>query len=288
MDAAKMSAIYDRLLSLKIDLNFNDVPTPAYIQDRLILCNEYQRVIEKFFIEVTRDLSKSDRLFRAEKLNIEVLKRQTLTNNERVKKLPTGKEREAAVDELLEPQYKNLLNLENESCSLHDLLSAVKAVQMNIKATNSDIKTLVKIMEQQIGRLNIGAVTDPEVRAFNKELAELDRMEEEMTAEDVESSEENQESEETPVSAGDPESVEVQGSDDVSGGVPVSGDNSTSPEGGGLDASEDSLIASFLEDDTASPTEDNQVSPEDESVAPKEEESEDVAVEGANRSEPRP
>jgi hypothetical protein len=97
----------------------------------------------------------------------------------------------------------------------------------------------------------------------------------------VESSEENQESEETPVSEVDPESVEVQGSDGVSGGEPVSEDNSTSPEGGGLDASEDSLIASFLEDDTASPTEDNQVSPEDETVPPKEEESVDVAVEGA-------
>lgn len=189
MDSKRLAAIYDNLLKLNMDINFKDTPTPAYIQEKVIQCNEYQRKVEKYFVEATRDFSQYERRFRTEKLNVEILRRQTLTNNEKIKKLPTGKEREAAVDELLEPQHKKLLELENAVNSHKDLLSAVRAVQASLKSTNSDIKTLVRLMEQIINRLNVGSTDDPDVRELKKTLSEIDDSEiEDVTIDDVESS----------------------------------------------------------------------------------------------------
>lgn len=188
-------SIYDKLLKLKIDLDLESIPVPSYIQEKIIQCNEYQRRVERYFIEVTQFLSVKERMFRIEKLNIDMLRRQVLINNESIKKLPTGKEREAAVDEFLEDKYQELLKLENTVCALKDILSAVKTVQSNLKATNADIKVLVRVMEQQINRLNMGHPEDPEIKKLRKTFSELDAyeksleedLEEEIDTEDVES-----------------------------------------------------------------------------------------------------
>jgi len=188
------SKVYNELMKLEIIIDFNKIPTPAYIQSLIIECNGYQRKVEKYFIQTTQELSNHDRMLRVEKLNLETKKRHYLINNEKIKKLPTGKEREAAVDELLEDDYNIFLNLENKVASLKDLLSAIKMVQTNLKGTNSDIKTLVRVMEQQISRLNIGSPEDPDIAELSNRLANIDKLDEElnseMTEEDVSSAEE--------------------------------------------------------------------------------------------------
>lgn len=234
VDKAK---IYDDLLKLSIDLNFEDIPTPSYIQDKILDCNSYQRKVEKYSIEVTRELSSMERLYRCESLNIEVKKRQTLTNNEKIKRIPTGKEREAAVDELLEQDYQRLLDLENDVCALKDIASCIKTVQTNLKSTNSDIRVLERVMEQQINRLNIGSKDDPEIRNLNKALSELNRLEEEMTMDDVESSTESVQPEE---SGDEPASENPRASSEESG-----------QDTPAAEVDSDEGISSFLVDDSS-------------------------------------
>lgn len=188
MDIKRHSAIYDELLKLNITLNFQDTPTPAYIQEKIIECNQFQVKTERFFIEVTRDLATAERMFKTDKLDFEMLKRSTLINNEKIKKIPTGKEREAAVDEFLESNHKSLLKLENDVNDLQSILSAIKQKQATLKSTNADIKSLAKLMEQQINRLNIGHPDDPDVKELAATFSEIDKLEEEIELEDVESS----------------------------------------------------------------------------------------------------
>lgn len=212
MELKRLSFIYDELLKLHIELNFQDVPTPAYIQERLIQCNEYQIKVERFFIEVTRDLSNASRMFKTEKMDLESLRRQTLLNNEKIKKLPTGKERESAADELLETNIRNILKLENEMDGLTSLLSAVKQKQTTLKGVNADIKTLVRIMEQQINRLNVGHPDDPDVKGLAKTFSDIDKIEEELELDGVESSMEipQSESSEELINSDDSVSVELE------------------------------------------------------------------------------
>jgi len=185
------SVIYDDLLKVNVGLDFENVPTPKYLQDKIFECSRATHMVEKHTIEVTRELSKRDKEYRLEKAKIEIKKRETLTSNESVKNRPTGKEREAAADELLEDDYDRLLTLENDVNEYKNLLTAVKLVQQNLKGTNSDIKSLMRLMEQQINRLNVGLPDDPEMASLNKTFGEIEEMEnEEMTLDDVESSEE--------------------------------------------------------------------------------------------------
>jgi hypothetical protein len=197
MDVKRHSHIYDDLLKFNIELNFQDVPTPSYIQELLIKGNSYQLKVERHFIEVTRDLAIAERMFSTERLNLDMLTKNTLTNNEKIKKIPTGKEREAAVAELLEVNHRDLLKLENDVNDLKSILSAIRQKQSTLKSTNADVKSLQKLMEQQVNRLNIGHPDDPDVKELSQAFSEIDKLEEEFDVDEVESSVEISQSEDS-------------------------------------------------------------------------------------------
>jgi hypothetical protein len=266
VDKAK---IYNDLLSLKITLNFEDIPSPAYIQDRIFECNEQSRKVEKHCIQIKQEYSEAKRHYKLEKFNFDARKRQALTNNEKIKKLPTGKEREAAVEELFEDDLRKLVDLENEVNSLKDLLEAIEMVQNNIKSTSTDIRMLARVMEQQINRLNIGTKEDPEMASINAMYSNLDKqmkedLDKEMNLDDVESSTETM-----PDASGDelesgtpitvsldedgqdaPDSTESESGDESDAGehsqsTPVDGQETEEGKEDGADA-----LDSFLVDDS--------------------------------------
>jgi hypothetical protein len=212
MDTKRHSHIYDDLLKLNIELNFQDIPTPSYIQELIIKGNSYQLKVERFFIEVVRDLSIAERMLSTEKLNLDMLTKNTLTNNEKIKKIPTGKEREAAVAELLEDNHRELLKLENDVNDLKSILSAIRQKQGTLKSTNADVKSLQKLMEQQVNRLNIGHPDDPDVKELSQAFSEIDKLEEEFEIDEVESSVEISQSEDSE-EVTEEESVEFDVSD---------------------------------------------------------------------------
>jgi hypothetical protein len=222
MDVKRHNHIYDDLLKLDIQLNFQDVPAPSYIQELIIKCNTYQLRVERYFIEVTRDLAVTERMYTTEKLDLDMLTRNTLTNNEKIKKIPTGKEREAAVGEMLEDNHRNLLKLENDVNDLKSILSAIRQKQGTLKSTNNDIKSLQKLMEQQINRLNIGHPDDPEIRHMSDGFKELDELEKEFELDEVESSVEISQSDESKGVVED-DSVEFSVPDDLGESVAQEG-----------------------------------------------------------------
>jgi len=226
MDVKRHSHIYDDLLNLNIELNFQDVPAPSYIQEMIIKCNTYQLKVERYFIEITRDLAVTERMYTTEKLDLDMLTRNTLTNNEKIKKIPTGKEREAAVGEMLEDNHRNLLKLENDVNDLKSILSAIRQKQSTLKSTNNDVKSLQKLMEQQINRLNIGHPDDPEIKHMSDAFKEIDKLEKEFELDEVESSVEVSQSEESEGVIED-ESVEFDVPDDLGESVAQEGSDTS-------------------------------------------------------------
>lgn len=183
-------SIYDQLLGLKIDLNFDDIPTPAYLQDKILECSDALRSIEKRMIEVTRELSTKEKDLKLEQSRLEIKHRSLLVNDPAIKKLPTGKERESAADGILEKEHAAVLALSNDVMELQNLLSSIRLVHQNLRMTNSDIRVLMRIMEQQVYKLNIGSKNDKEVRDLAASLSEVEQLEDELTPDDVESSSE--------------------------------------------------------------------------------------------------
>lgn len=180
--------IYDQLMKLSVELDFEQIATPTYLQEKIIDCNDSMRVVEKSMIEITRELSSKEKDLKVEKMRLEVRRRTLLVNDPQIKKLPTGKEREAATDETLQKDHETILVLENDVLELQHLLSSIKLVNQNLKTTNSDIRTLMRIMEQQITRLNVGTKDDKEIKDLVSSLDEVEQIEDEMTLDDVESS----------------------------------------------------------------------------------------------------
>lgn len=189
------ASIYDELLRVKISLDFQDIPTPAYLQEKILECSGCTRLVEKRIIEVTRELSMKERDFRLEKVRLEVKKRGILVNDPVIKKLPTGKEREAAADEILQKDHERVQELENDVLELQNLLSAIRLVHQNLRTTNSDIRVLMRIMEQQVLKLNVGTKSDEEVKHLVAGLSDVEKLEDELTLDDVQSSTETVEPE---------------------------------------------------------------------------------------------
>lgn len=186
-DKDLIEKIYNDLLSMKIELDISNVPTPAYIQSKIIDCSDQQRKVEKYFLQIKRSTTLLEKRFRIKKVEIEVKKRDILTNNSQAKKIPTVKEREAYADGLLEDNISELLDLENDMNEHKSLLDSINLVLRNLKGTNSDIKSLVRIMEQQINRLNVGTHEDPEVSDLARGLEDLDSLEDEIDLDDADS-----------------------------------------------------------------------------------------------------
>jgi hypothetical protein len=220
-DKTMIEKIYSDLLNMKIELDIKSIPTPAYIQGKIIRCNDLQRKVEKYFIKIKRKTTMLEKNFRIKKVEIDVKKRDILTNNSKVKSIPTVKEREAFADGILEDAYQELLDLENDLNEHKALLDSIKLVERNLKGTNSDIKSLVKIMEQQISRLNVGTDGDPEVSDMVKGLDDLDGLEDEIDIDDVEDSSDYTTSEEdvvppTPAEDDNDIEIDIEETEDIS------------------------------------------------------------------------
>jgi hypothetical protein len=174
------SYIYDELLKLDVNISYEDIPNPRYLQEKIIQCNRFIAKTERFSIEINRALSTSEKAYKTEKLNLEMLRRNTLTNDIVIQKFPTGKEREAAVDEKLENNYKELLKLENTVNDLKAIQSSIKLKITTLRLANTDIKQLMKLMDQQINRLNIGHPDDPDMKDLTNTYKEIDDLEKEI------------------------------------------------------------------------------------------------------------
>jgi len=234
MSSVDIAAIYEELLAIKVDLDFDEDPRPSTLQEKILECNSAMRKVEKRMIEVTREYASRDKSLKIEQSRVDIKKRGILLNDSDIKKLPTGKERESAADELLESDHKKILDLSNDVAALQNLQSSIKLVQQNMRTTNSDIRMLIRIMEQQISRLNIGTKDDKEVRDLMDGLSEVEDLEGEMTLDDVESSIEGE------------EAVQPDGSTDE--GTTNQTDTPSDGEGSGTDDELDSLDSFITED----------------------------------------
>jgi len=197
----------DQLLNdlpkLQVILNFDGAPDYGKLQERLIVCDNFQRKIVNYLNQIEPELSAAQNSFRNEQFSVSSKKRDIKTNNSYVKSLPTGKERDEAAESILEDDYRQLLVLENEINTLTTIKGSLTTTLKKLKGTEQNIKLLKTIADQQVSKLNVGTVLDPQVAEMNRNLAALSELDRQMHlveeigfADDVEGSTETVESEE--------------------------------------------------------------------------------------------
>jgi hypothetical protein len=213
--------ILRELTKFQVILEFDGAPDYGKLQSTLILCDNHQRKIVNYLNQVEPELSAAQNTLRNETFQIETKKRDIKTNNARVKSLPTGKERDEAAESLIEDDLKRKLVLENEINTLSAIKGSLMTTLKKLKGTEQNIKLLKTIADQQVTKLNVGTVSDPQVSELNKNLAELSALDKEISlkdeignTDDVENSSDIVEEAELP--EGDEESISEENTMEVS------------------------------------------------------------------------
>jgi hypothetical protein len=168
------------LLKFQTDCHLNDlnvtIPDPRKIQTKLIECYDYQRKTSIYYNQIRPVITAMKNQLEIEKFNLNVKRRDILTNVDKVKDMPSAKERELATEALLEVENKILLELQNQINVYEDLFDAANMTLKQLKSAEQDVKLLIRVMENQLDKLNVGTVDDTEIKGLTQNLSDLDKM----------------------------------------------------------------------------------------------------------------
>lgn len=173
MEAEYRNKIYDRLLSIKLDIEMQSFPNPQYINEKIGQCHAFIDEVERFSIETSKDISIQQQALNNAEADYEVKLEDLLINNGEIKSLPSIRDREAKANSLLKDELRDIHRYENVLTELNNLLKAINLKNRNLGRTNTDIRLMVRIMESQI-KLGVAPETDTVVKSL---LDEMDKAE---------------------------------------------------------------------------------------------------------------
>jgi len=178
MEQEKKNNIYDRLLEIKIRIEFQDIPSPHYINEKIGECHLFIEEVERYSIEISKEISVLSQAFNNAVSEYEYKKEQ-LFETEDIKNLPSIKDRESRADSRLKVERSKILYYKNELTDLNNLLKQLNLKIRNLNRVNADIKMQIRILEAQIkmGGQGTNDVTRSLVAEMNKGISVEDMFE---------------------------------------------------------------------------------------------------------------
>jgi len=192
--ALDLDKIASELSTLFVAVTDQDANDYKRLQKKLIVCNANQDVVVRYLTSIEPMVAKQENAINTQKFVLNARKQDIKTNTAKVKNMPTGKERDEAAEELLHKDYQQMINMENNLNDLRTAKNALVTTLRKLKTTEQNIKLLKSMLDEQVSKLNVGAVGDPDVADLQKSLSELDNLDDQLEDEiglddDVEKSE---------------------------------------------------------------------------------------------------
>jgi hypothetical protein len=169
MDTERKNEIYDKLLGISLNIEIKNVPDPRYINEKIGQCHILIEEVEKFYIEVSKEMSIIQRAFNNAIAGYENAKDNLISTDEEIKTLPSLKDREARANVLLKKELTEIKGHRNELSDLENLQKALNLKLKNLSRVNTDVKTQLKLMESQI-RLGAPGIESSAARSLAEEL----------------------------------------------------------------------------------------------------------------------
>ena len=166
-------AIFDRLSSMTFTIEPKSIPDPRYISEKLGECHVSIEEVEKFYINVSKELSVLQRALNDAEAAYEHAKNDLLSNDPETAGLLSIKDREAKANTKLKAELNDIRNYKNEVEDLKGLLGVINLKLRNLSRSNMDIKTQLRLMESQI-KLGTSMVTDEATKNLMEELSKSD------------------------------------------------------------------------------------------------------------------
>ena len=137
MKIERVKVIYDEISQYEIKL----VPDPrslgpAYLQDVIATCRNFLNAVSRLQLEVHREKQDLARSLRAAEAEFTVAFDHALSNDERVRRLPSIEDRKSTVNVMLRPQLDIIAGLKAQ---LHDLEYVEKAIRHRHKELTSSM-----------------------------------------------------------------------------------------------------------------------------------------------------
>jgi hypothetical protein len=149
MEESKRSHIYNRLCDITLKIDRSNIPNPQQINQLIGECHSYLEEVEHYQIEIYKELS----IITQAQNNAEDdynIKKENLLLRDDIRGLPSITDREAKASSLLRSEQATIKNYGNELNHLNNLLKALNGKYRNLTRINSDIKSLMRVMEAQL------------------------------------------------------------------------------------------------------------------------------------------
>jgi hypothetical protein len=195
------NAIYDQLSKIEVHLERQNTYNRDYIDHKMIECDAARDVLDKINTKVTHELTNLEIHHSILEEEFNNKKRNELTNNNEVlKKYNTGKEREAAVELILNKELSEISKFSRKILALKNLSGVIKTKQsiMTTKLRNlqDQFRMMCEYLKANVGSANPNA-NDPTVQRMAKIYGELDKLAEDSSEFNTENVEDTDTTEET-------------------------------------------------------------------------------------------
>lgn len=168
MDFEDIKTIYGRLGQIEVKMEPKTIPNPRYISEKIGQCHVCIEEVEKYYIQVSMEMSVLQRALNNAEAGYNVAKDE-LISTEPIASLPSTQAREARANSQLKDQLTDIKNYKSHLSDLEKLFSTINVKLKNLNRTNSDIKVQLRLMESQI-KLGAGGVGDPVEKSLMDEL----------------------------------------------------------------------------------------------------------------------
>ena len=150
MDEDKKNRFYDRLLEIRMELDTDSQPDPSYISMKLGQCHIFIEEVERMSIQVSKETSIYQRALNTAEAAYEDAKENLIANDPEIQSLPSIRDREATANSRLGENLKEIRENKSEVSDLNNLSKAISLKLRNLSRINTDIKLLLRMMENQM------------------------------------------------------------------------------------------------------------------------------------------
>jgi hypothetical protein len=169
MEIKRREQIYDRLSEMSMRMENRVIPDPRYINEKLGQCHISIEEVEKFYIEISKEIAAVQRAYNNALAGYENAVDVLIATDPEIMALPSLRDREAKSNLQLKKELSEIKAYKNDLADLEYLQKAVNVKLRNLSRLNMDIKVQMRLMDSQI-RLGSPSVENASVRNLMEEI----------------------------------------------------------------------------------------------------------------------
>ncbi len=151
MKIERVKAIYDEIAKYEIKLEPDPRSLgPLYLQNTIATCRNYLNAVSRIQLEVHREKQDLDRSLRAAETEYEVAFAEVLSNDDRVRRLPSIEDRKATVNVMLRERLNAIYGIKSQLQDIEYVEKAVRHRHRELTSTMAEIKLQRSLIRDEI------------------------------------------------------------------------------------------------------------------------------------------